>query len=272
MVTTLHGLEPAPVVQPVPAVSSRGWRHTAISVVVLLAAWEVCSRAGVVNELLSSRPSEVAAAAAETIPTKDFWRHFLVSGTELLVGFGLAIVIGVPFGLAAGWYRRLGYMVAPWLDAFNAVPRIALLPLVIIWLGIGIDSKIVLVFLSGVGLIALDTYLGVRTVSPLFLDVGRVFGASSLRRFAQIILPSTVPFILAGIRMGLGAAVIGVIFAESYGANEGLGFLMQASASSLQMGRYFLIVLVFTAIGAACFGVLALVERRIRARTPSEEG
>lgn len=244
---------------------------TLASVVVALTAWELASRTGLINPLIAGRPTAILAEGRHALFDSDFWYHFAVSATEFGGGFAAAITVGIPAGLAVGWFKRLGYMVAPWLDAFNAVPRIALLPLVIIWLGIGLQSKMMLVFLSAVGLIAMNTYLGVRTVDPRLLDVGRVFGASTTRRLAQIVFPATLPFTLAGIRMGLGSAVIGVLFAESYGANSGLGYLMQNSAQSLNIDRYFFLVLVFVAIGAASFWVLSIIEKGTRRRMPEQE-
>ena len=232
----------------------------------MLIAWEVGVRAGGLNELVVGSPTGIASAAWENVPDGRFWHHVRVSGFEFGIGFAAAVVIGIPLGLAAGWYRRIGYMISPWLDAFNAVPRIALLPLVIIWLGIGTQSKIMLVFLSAVGLITFNTFLGVRTVPPILLDVGRAFQIKPLRRFRMIVFPATIPFIVAGLRNALGAAVIGVIFAESYGATEGLGFLMQASAQRLDIDRYFFVVAVFTGFGALCFWILGHLERAFRAR------
>ena len=142
---------------------------------------------------------------------RDFWNDLSVSGTEFLLGYGLAVAVAIPLGLAIGLSSRLQYMLSPFVDTLNAVPRVTLLPLIIIWFGIGIWSKVAVVFLGAVIPILINTQSGVKTSEARFIRVARSFSASRLKIFSSIILPGTVPFIFTGLKYGAGRALLGVV-------------------------------------------------------------
>ena len=251
----------------------RAWSlgFTVASELVIAGLWELGARTGVLNDLYTSRPSDILLEIGPTLTSAEFWENARVSGIEIGVGFGLAVVVGIPLGLILGSYRRLRWMAAPWLDAFNAVPLIALMPLLIIWFGVGTTSKVATVFVASVCLILMSSFLGAQAVSYQLLQIGTVFNASPWRRFRAIVFPSTIPHILVGLKMSVGSATVGVIFAESYGADVGIGHLMAQSARNLQTTDYFVMVTVFTVVGALGYLLVSFVERYVRTwRAPEE--
>src|SRR5262249_18791004 len=153
------------------------------------------ARTGAVNPLFVSSPSLIASAAGRLLEEGEIWGDLRVSAVEFVLGYGLAAAVAVPLGLAVGWDRRLGYLLGAFIDTLNAVPRVTLLPIIVIWFGIGIWSKVAVVFLGAAIPLLINTYSGVRTSEARFLRVARSFGARPLKLFASIVLPGTLPFI-----------------------------------------------------------------------------
>jgi NitT/TauT family transport system permease protein len=175
----------------------------------------------------------------------------------------------VPLGLLAGWYRKFNYFIDPWLSFMNALPRVALLPLIVLWVGIGIWSKILVVFLGAFFSIMINTLYGVRTVDAHLLEVAQSFRASQRRIFLTVVLPGSVPFVLAGLRLGVGRALIGVIVGELYSANAGLGYMITVASHTLQTDRLLFGVIIFTLTGVALIEGLRLLERRVQRWRPA---
>lgn len=237
--------------------------------------WQVGAMAGVIDPLFFSRPTEIVVAAIAEVQIPRFWVDVRYSLTEVTVGFVASIVLAVPLGLAIGWYRRVSFTFDPWLNFFNAIPRPALIPLVVLWVGLGIEMKIVIVFLGGFFSIILPTVEGVRTVEPQLLDVARSFRASNRRMFTSLVIPATVPFIATGVRLALGRLLIGVVVAELYAQTQGLGVLIGKSAESLQSDRMMFGILLFTLMGVITTEAAGRVERYLQRWRPSlnvEEG
>src|SRR5215216_1249874 len=234
----------------------------------LLLMWELAARFGWIDPLLISAPSLIARAGYHLFAEGEIWPHIRVSGTEFLLGYGLAALIGIPLGLATGWYRRLSFMLGPFIDALNAVPRLTLLPLIIIWCGIGIWSKVVVVFLGAVLPVLIAAHAGVRTNEARFINVARSFGASQLKIFSSIILPGTVPFIFTGLKYGAGRALLGVVVGELYAATAGVGHMIGDAGNTFQTDVLFLGVLMFTAAGLLTVGVLNMCERTFETWRP----
>ena len=196
-----------------------------VSVLGVFVAWELAVVTGLLRSRFLVPPSEVIAAGIVEVQNPRFWRDVQVSFFEFAVGYGAAVVLGVSLGIVLGWFRRLSYLFEPMVNFFYAVPRIALLPLIVLWFGLTIWSKVAVVFLGAWITILLNTFHGVRTVDPRLLSVARTFGASRRRIFISVVLPGSVPFILAGLRLGVGRALIGVVVGELYAASAGLGFI-----------------------------------------------
>src|SRR5439155_1708535 len=182
--------------------------------VTFFALWQVSSNLGVIDDLFFSSPAGVYLAAVREAQLPRFWRDVQYSLTEVSVGFLASFVLAVPLGLLIGWYRRVSFAFDPWLNFLNAIPRPALIPLVVLWVGLGIEMKTIIVFLGGFFSIILPTVEGVRTVDQQLLDVAHSFRASQRRLFTSVVIPATVPFIAAGVRLALGRLLIGVVGAE----------------------------------------------------------
>jgi ABC-type nitrate/sulfonate/bicarbonate transport system permease component len=233
-----------------------------------LLIWEISADSGAVNPLLISSPSRVAQAGVTLLADPDFWNDMRVSASEFAFGYVAAIVIGVPLGLAMGVWRRLSYIFAPFVDTLNAVPRVTLLPLLIIWFGIGIWSKVAVVFLGAVIPIIVSALSGVHTNEARFLTMAKSFSASQAKIFASIILPGTVPFIFTGLKYAAGRALLGVVVGELYAATAGVGHLIAEAGNLFQADTLFFGVLVFTVTGLVVVALLGLLERRFERWRP----
>lgn len=240
----------------------------ATALVAMLLTWELSARTGLVDPLLISSPTAVARAGYALFANGDIWNDLEVSATEFLIGYGFAAAIGIPLGIATGRYRRVSYLLGPFIDTFNAVPRVTLLPLIVIWFGIGIWSKVVVVFLGAVIPIAISAHSGVKTNEARYLNVARSFGASEFKILLSIILPGTVPFIFTGLKYGSGRALLGVVAGELYAATAGVGFMIGNAGNNLRTDVLFFGVLLFTAAGITSVAVLNWFERRFETWRP----
>jgi len=197
------------------------------AVVLFMLTWETIGNwAGMINPMFMSAPSLVGKAAWQLFASGEIYNDLYISGIEFAWGYFLSIIFAVPFGIAIGWYKRFAYICDPFVNAMNATPRVALLPLVIIWLGIGILSKVGIIFLGAVFPLLINTRDGVKTTPANLLTAARSFGASEWQIFKSVVLPSTVPFILTGLRLAVGRALIGVMVGELYASTAGIGFMI----------------------------------------------
>jgi len=243
-----------------------------LGVAIFLLIWEIGSRIGYIDQFFFSKPTDIVAAAIREVQIARFWNDVRVSVFEFVTGYLLAVVLAIPLGLVIGWYRRLSYMADPWLNLFNSLPRVALIPLLVLWLGLGTESKIAVVFLGAFFSIIIPTVQGVRTVDRRFLDVARSFGASQLRLFTSVVGPATVPFIITGLRLGIGRALIGVIVGEIYSQTNGLGVMIVRANENIQPDRMFFAVSIFTISGIlGVVGIRRIEQRFDRWRPQLEE-
>ena len=259
------------------APKSFGSRHEhaligTVSMLIFLAFWEMSVALEWVNPLFTSSPSRIVDAGYEMFADGSIYPHLAVSGQEFLVGYGMAIVIGVPLGILMGWYGRINAVLDPFVSALYATPRIALLPLIMIWFGIGIMSKIAIVFLGAVFPILVNTITGVRTLNADFVKVARSFGASDRQIFLTVALPSSVPLLLTGLRLGLGHALVGIVVGEMYGATHGLGFLIATSGARFQTDKLMVGIILIASAGIALTELLRLIERRFERWRPGVGG
>ncbi|MGH3437687.1 MAG: ABC transporter permease, partial [Sciscionella sp.] len=215
--------------------------------------------------ILLPGPGDVIGAFRDMFSSSSIWVDLRASGEELLYGFLLAAGVGILLGLAIGWYRRVGYIFDPFINFFYAVPRIALFPLLIIWLGIGLTSKISLVFLVGVFPVIINTSSGVRNLDPQLLRTARCFGASDLQIFRTVALPGSVPFILSGLRLAVGQSLIGVFVAELLGAQHGIGMLMTNAGDQFQTATVFAGLFIFALAGVLLTSLVRRAERHFDA-------
>ena len=236
----------------------------------LLALWEAAPAFNWVDPLFISSPTRVIQAARDLFRTGEIWPDIAASATEFLWGYLAAIAIGVPLGLVIGWYRRAQYIFGPFIDVMNAVPRITFLPLLVLWFGIGVWSKLAVVFLGAVIPIAIATASGVRTNEARFLRVAQSFGASPLKLFVSIIAPGTTPFIFTGLKYGAGRALLGVVVGEVYASTVGLGHMIADAGNTLRTDDVFVGVILFTIAGLVINAVLDRLEKHFERWRPVE--
>jgi ABC-type nitrate/sulfonate/bicarbonate transport system permease component len=231
------------------------------AVFIFLTAWELVGNTfQLINPMFMSAPSLIWKAAVQLFASGEIWNDLRVSGIEFAWGYFLSAVVGVPFGIACGWYKKFAYTFDPFINAMNATPRVALLPLVIIWLGIGILSKVGIIFLGAVFPILINARDGVKTTPYNLLTAARSFGASEWQIFRSVVLPSTVPFIITGLRLGVGRALIGVMVGELYAATAGIGFMITVAGATFQTDKVFVGILVFACTGMFCMELLNKLE------------
>ena len=266
----------AAAVRPAPARSFWQRREHAllgtVAVLLFLSFWEMSVALGWVNPLFTSSPSRIVRTAFDMFADGSILYDMQVSGIEFIVGYGAAILIGVPLGILMGWYSRVDAVLDPFVSALYATPRIALLPLVMIWFGIGLMSKVAIVFLGAVFPILVNTITGVRTVQADFVKVARSFGANDRQMFLTVALPSSVPLLLTGLRLGLGHALVGIVVGEMYGATHGLGFLIATSGARFQTDKVMVGIILIAAAGVAMTELLRVIERRFERWRPSVGG
>jgi len=242
---------------------------SAAGIVSFVAAWQIGADAGLIDKFFFSSPTEILAAGVAEVQKARFWEDVKISAFELGAGSLVAVLLAVPLGIAIGWYRRVSLTFDPWLNFFNALPRVALIPLVVLWAGLGVEMKTIIVFFGGFFSIILPTVEGVRTVDRQFLDVARSFRAPQRLIFTSLVIPGTLPFIVSGIRLAVGRVLAGVILAEFYAQTSGLGVMIARATSNLQSDRALFGVLIFTILGIVLTEGIGIAERYFQRWRPS---
>lgn len=218
-------------------------------VLLFFAIWELLSIYGVLNPTIVSSPQRIAAAFDHQWQSGEFLADLQVSLAEFAIGFALSMVIGVAIGLAMGLSRTLEYATDPFLWFLYSSPMIALYPLIVVWLGFGTTTVITVSFLLTVISVTVNTLAGVRTVEPQLVLAVRAFGGDRMAVVTKVILPASVPLVLAGARIGLGRALLGVVLGEMFSANAGLGFRISFYAAQLRTADVFVLLLALIVIG-----------------------
>jgi NitT/TauT family transport system permease protein len=248
---------------------SREFRLAIISVVTVLSVWEAAVTFGWLNPLYASSPLRIASAAMQLIGDAQFQHHVRISVTEFVIGFGAAALLGTAFGLLAGWIRRLGYAVEPVLTALYVTPRTALLPVIVLWFGYGMQTTTIVVFLGAFFVIVIYAMAGAKTVDAQLVRAATSFSASRQQIFRTIVLPSTVPSIITGLRLGVGRALIGVAIAEIYAAAAGVGYFIHITGSTLQIDKMFVAILIISITGLSANLFFSALERRYAGWRPA---
>ena len=240
-------------------------RRTAIFVAAI-AAWELAFRLHLINPLIIGSPSLVVRAAI-----KD-WRGFLdacgTTALELVISIAISWSFGIVAGAGLGAMRMLGAIAAPILSALIAVPLVIIYPLLLVWVGIGPESKIAFGVLSGVFPIALNTMIGVRATDRAYAQMATAFGATRLQLIVQVMLPLAMPAIISGLRVGTSMILIGVLVAEMLGAAAGLGFLISLNRTLFNTGAVYLGTLLALAMAVLIDAALSRLERHFGAWRP----
>src|SRR6266849_731392 len=231
-----------------------------IAVIAFLAVWELAPRAGVVDPTFTSQPSRVIAAGLEIINTGGFLHDVAVSLSEFAIGFALAVAVGVSLGLVLGRFPVLRYVLDPPIMAIYATPHLALLPIIVVWLGIGMQSKIAVAFVGGVIPILVNSMAGVRGVEHSWVVAARSFCAGEWDVFAKVILPASLPSVILGIRLGLSRAVLGVVVGEMYQSQAGVGNEIMRYGSEFRTDYLLFEVLLVSLFGLAATSAVRALE------------
>jgi NitT/TauT family transport system permease protein len=233
------------------------------SIVAGLVAWELLSRFFVANALFLAAPSQIFAAIYQLAKSGELWWHMAISGIEFFLGYVIACVLGIVVGFAMASSDTAKKVLQPWMSGLYATPTIALAPLFILWLGIGIWSKVLVVIFLVLFPVAINTEAGLRTTSLRLIEMLRSFGATPSQIFFKLSLPSATPFILAGLKLGIGRGLIGVVVAELFGSRAGLGRLISQSADAFNMPELFAGVFILALAGIVMTAGFGLIERTL---------
>ena len=244
-----------------PMSPARRWTLRFASVAAILIAWQVYG--GSITPILLSDPSAVAVAFVDMVRDGSLG-HALASSLEVLgLGFLLGSVAGVVIGLAAGRSETVAALIDLPVNALYAVPAVALVPVIVLWFGFEVTTKTIVVFIFVIFPVLINTTRGVREVDPELVEVARSFCSSERRMWFDLILPSALPFIVTGLRLAIGRALIGVIVAEYYTSLSGLGDLITTNASNFQTARMFVPIVVIALLGVIFTALLELAERSL---------
>jgi ABC-type nitrate/sulfonate/bicarbonate transport system permease component len=213
-----------------------------------------------VNPMFMSAPSYIWKAAVDLFSSGEIWNDLRVSSIEFIGGYLLSVAVAIPLGVLIGWNKKASAIFDPFVNAMNATPRVALLPLVIIWLGIGMMSKVGIIFLGAVVPIIVNARDGVKTTPSTLLNAARSFGATEWMVFKSVVMPATLPFILSGLRIALGRALVGVMVGELYAATAGIGFMITVAGATFQTDKVFVGVIIFAVSGMLGMEVLSRIE------------
>jgi NitT/TauT family transport system permease protein len=239
-----------------------------VSVVAFFVLWELVARLELVSPMFISSPLRILKAGSEMVASGEIWTHLAASYGGFAVGFGIAVLVGVPIGMISGWYDKIFAAVNPFVVGLNATPRVALMPLLVIWLGIGLGSKVAIVFLGAVFPIIFNMMTGMRTLDASLLKAARSFGATDFQIFRTLAFPSSIPFLISGLRLGAGRGLVGIVIGELYASNVGVGYLIAYYGSSFQTDKLFVGVMAITFMGITLDVALRKLEARFESWRP----
>jgi ABC-type nitrate/sulfonate/bicarbonate transport system permease component len=242
----------------------RQWVNLAIRVVslaVALALWEVA--AWNVDPVLFTSPTKVAVAAYEMVLSGELWTYLWPSLVVLGIGFALAVVFGITIGLLLARFWVLDVAITVYITFLYSIPSVALVPLIVLWAGFDTTAKVIILFLFAFFPMVINTYQGVKSVDPKLLEVGRAFRCSEGQLWWNIVLPAALPFIVTGLRLALGRALIGMVLADLYTAISGIGYLIVRTASTYQVDKMFVPIVTLGLLGVTFTALLRLAEKYV---------
>jgi ABC-type nitrate/sulfonate/bicarbonate transport system permease component len=250
-----------------PWIGERAWYGVA-GVVVFLVLWETVSRAQLVKSVLISSPTSVVATAIDQVATGAIWPNLWATLSVWAVGFVLAAILGIGLGMLSGRFKRARYIADSWLNFTNVAPDLAFVPILILWFGIGVTFKVVLVVLTGTFYVAINTLAGVKSAEGRFLQVATSFGASELTTLRTVILPGSIPYIITGLRQASARTIVAVIVAEFVSANQGIGFMISVSGSFLDTSKVMFGIAILAGMSLAVSQILGRIEREFDSWRP----
>jgi len=237
------------------------WVITTASVIIFLLLWEFLGKD--VNPMFGSYPSAIAVAGWDLARSGQLGSALLESLQPFVIGYLIAVLIGIPLGLVVGRFRVLEAALGIFVTGGYAMPLVALVPLLVLWLGLGFAVKVAVIFLMSVFPIAINTWLGVKVVPKSLIEVGRAFVASDSVILRRIILPATLPYIMAGLRLALGRAVVAMVIAEFFTAISGLGGIIINAANSFDTATMFVPIVLLMVMATALNSLVGYIERKV---------
>lgn len=231
------------------------------SVVVFFGWWEYIGRG--MNTLFMSYPSAIFNAGWEMMLEGKLPNAFMVSMEPFVISLVISIVGGIAFGILIGQIWLLEYILDPYVNALYAIPRVAFIPLIILWAGLHVGGKIAVITSIAIFPVIINTYAGIKDVRGSLIEIGRAYGANNRQLFLMVILPAAIPFIMTGIRLCVGLAIIGMIVAEFFTAINGLGGLIVVYANNFDTAHLFVPIIVIGVLGVALTEIVAFFDRRI---------
>jgi len=230
-----------------------------VSLVIVLGGWEYVGRQ--INPVLFTYPTAVGAAAIKMIGSGELWQYLSQSLIVLGAGLALAVVFGIALGVIMARYWVIDIALDTYITALYSIPSVALVPVLVLWIGFETSAKIAVVFLFTFFPMVINTYQGVKNVDTRLLEVGRAFRCNERQLWANIILPAALPFIVAGLRLSIGRGLIGMVLADLYTAITGIGYLISRYASIYRTDAMFVPVVTLGVLGITLTGLLRVIER-----------
>ncbi|MHB8630527.1 MAG: ABC transporter permease [Candidatus Limnocylindria bacterium] len=249
--------------RPPAAGPSRLWSDLgppAAAIAIILAVWQLSGL--FLNPILLSTPAAVARELVSLGTNGQIWVALGQSLEEMAIGLAFGLIVGIALGLLMGRYALADRLLGPYVSFFNATPLVVIIPLVIIWVGITAEARLLFVFLITLWPVLLNTAAGIRNVDRGYLDVGLAFGFSERQILRHISIPAAIPFILAGIRISAGLAIIGMIVSEMEISFVGLGFLLVSFGNSFETGKLIAVVIVTSILGVLNVTILKMIQDR----------
>ena len=239
------------------------------AVLLAIALWQAIWSAGKISPLFFTGPSTVVSRFWEEWTRGRLRQDLAYSGTNFVIGVGLAIAAGVALGVIIGWYRRLAMVFEPFVNALYATPRVALIPLILIWFGIGMWSKVFIVFINAFFPVLINTIGGIRATDADLLRAARAFCASDWQIFKTVAIPGAVPFILTGVRQSVALGLIGVVVGEMFGGSQGIGYMVNYGGQTFQTDTVFMGVVIIALSGIVLTWLAERLEKRFSRWRPS---
>ncbi len=244
--------------------SVQAWRWGLL--VALVVFWEVGSRVGLVDPFFFSSPSVIWQTAVVKWQSGQLWRDIAYTASSTLLGFVFGTVVGSATGLLFWFSRRVALVAEPWMIVLNALPKLALAPVLVIWFGIGFTSKVVLAFLMTVVVAAMSAYSGVRTVDNALVTLMASLGASRWQVFTQLVVPSAMASIITGLRVNIALAMAGSIVGEFIASDRGLGRMIVYAGTTFDLKLVWVGVVVLSIVSVLMYAGVVLLEKLLMRR------
>lgn len=237
---------------------------TIVNLTCFFILWELVAGAGLVNPLILPKASAVFSATYEAFASGEMWPHVQHSGQNFIVGMLIASAIGIPLGLLLGASRTVDTILSPYMWTMASLPRIALVPLLILTLGFGNKMQLTIIVLSAVFPIAINCWAGVKTVDPSLLRAGAVFGANTFTQYRKIVLPFTLPFVISGVNQGIARGLVGMLVGELLGGGgDGLGRVLALSADRFDIPLLYGVLLLLAIMSVSAVQAMRFLERKV---------